>query len=329
MQPYFEVNDLAWVLKSPGLLNESYFGPRIVGDRELFQQAQLLNTDLQTLASDPGPLLSFLSERATGGRLGRYFENLLQFYLAKLRAVENLHSNIQVRGLSGRTVGEFDLLFRDPHRAENEHWEASVKFYICTSRDQAEAQATPFYMGTLVHDRLDRKLKKFFEAQLRLGETSEGERALNRIGLSTVSPRALLKGYLFYPADVDWQSHPSPTEISPTHQRGWWLTAGELETLPERDSNSLYMTLPFARWLSRLHGWVIPDQLLSRPQLSARVRRLFDSSWARPVHYEMMVAEVSVIEERDGKLLVQEVSRGNILHPRWPQHARKSLETTA
>ena len=317
-----EVRELAWVFNGPGLLSPAHFGSRIESDADLQNRFVRFRDVISDLDQNPRDLLEFLKQRPTGGRLGRYFENLLQYYLLHLEGVTKHALNLQVRE-GRRTVGELDLVFKIGQTLPV-HWEASVKFYLCSTESPAEAVDPQFFMGTLVHDRLDRKIKKLFESQLRLPDHPEAREKLRELGLEAPRSRAIMKGFFFYPSRTDWPRAAHPAEVSTNHLRGWWTTASRLE-IPKFDQDSRYIVLPFARWLAPFDGRVEPHELIQLDELQWKVRRLFDSSWARPVNYELMIAEVAVKEETSEGPWVTERSRGNILHPKWPEHARTSL----
>lgn len=258
-------------------------------------------------------------------RLGRYFETLLRFYLLCMARVEKLESNLQIR--SGRqTLGELDHVFRETLDATPIHWEASVKFYLCTTSDPERARELRFFMGTLEEDRFDRKLAKFLDRQLKLPLTPEASARLSELGLADPSSRALLRGFLYYPAEVDWRHHPHPPEVSSRHSRGWWTNAKSF-AVPQRDSTSRYILLPPARWMAPFEGLVARDTVHTLETLRDLTRAHFDGpeTWGT-LHREMMIAEVEVTNESHEGAWVRELTRGNILHEGWIPIARAEAE---
>lgn len=327
LSPERAVAALRGALERPVLLNaEAFPSGRIVTDEMLRIRANDCAKAIVELELDPAPLTAFLEAHPWNGRLGRYFENLLQFYFRSLVKVERLECNLQIRSDAKRTIGELDLVFRENAARPPEHWEASVKFYLCIAETADEALDTRFFMGTLVEDRLDRKLKKLVGKQLDLALQPEAIAKLETLQLINPISRALLKGYFYYPAKNDWRKAPHPREVSAEHSRGWWTTANELDCLSPR---SHYVFLHVEEWLEPLTEVAGPHELYTFLEMRARIQRFFDDSWARPVHSEAMVAEVDWVSQtssgQTGKQIVREISRGNILHPRWPAHARRSI----
>jgi uncharacterized protein len=327
-----EVRELAWIFQGPGILSDIRFPDQIESDLAMKNRLSPHLARLSALERDPRILREFLASIQTHGRLGRYFEALLKFYLLELVKAETLQTNLQIR--EGRqTIGELDVLFREARDLPARHWEASVKFYLCTAENEHEAKQLRFFMGTLVWDRLDRKLEKLLEKQLKLPLLPQTRAALEALGMKNVESRALLKGFLYYPSHLDWRRLPHPAEVSPHHARGWWTTDDRAE-IPQSSSNSLYMILPPARWLAPFYGEVQDTELLTRSALIERARAAF-SQPERPRFPEMMVAEVALVEDAPeeaasnlGRRVVREVSRGNLLSRDWPAHARASLENS-
>lgn len=321
-----EVRDLAWVFSSPGLLNPACFDHRVETDADFRLLMEPYWERLRALDQNPQPILEFLGHLQTYGRLGRYFENLLRFFLLEFLKAERVITNLQIQE-SGVTKGELDLLFCHPSFERPHHWEASVKFYLCVTTDPEKARTLPHFMGTLVEDRLDRKLEKLLHRQLELPRSPAGQEKLAALGLLSPESRALLKGMLFYPSHVGWLSHPHPAEVAADHDRGWWTTS-EILCFPQQTPQSLYMELPPGRWLSLFKGPILPSLLMTRDELTQRVRAYFAGpETPRSIFREMMVSEVQPTppppeaSPSQGVVWVEELSRGHILHREWPRIA--------
>jgi len=251
-----EVRDLAWVLLSPGLMKTSADDARLVTDTWCQQTYATHEDDLRKLDENPEPLLDYLSDLKSH-RLGFYFEALLAFWLEHILQTHPFRNNVPVYGKSKdagrRTLGEFDFLFGQKNQSVLEHWEATVKFYLYHENTIGD----PIWFGPAGQDRLDIKLARMVEHQLKLAETPAGAAVIEHFSLLPVETSAFIKGYLFYPADwegsarsAEYFSKPYPSfEISPEHLRGWWLRYGEA-TLPKRCVDSRWLPLPKLRWLS-------------------------------------------------------------------------------
>ena len=311
-----ETRDLAWAFQGPGLLNPDCFNGRCLTDTDLCALIEPHLEQIAKLNADSAPLVDFLAKRPTGGRLGRYFENLFLYFFTDLKCVSQIESNLQIRD-GKKTIGELDFVYRTTSTCQPIHLEISVKFYICIGLSEAESRDCRFFVGTLIEDRLDRKIDKIFNQQVRLPEAAATCERLEALQMAAPRSQGLMKGCFFYPSSSDWKNHPHPAEVSQNHHRGWWTTA-EAPLIPRKSEHSHYIVLPFDRWLTPIYGTSRPYSLYTYSELLAYVARAFDNSWARPLHFELGIAEVEVISADD----VREISRGNILHAKWPAHAR-------
>ena len=215
-----QVRDLAWVMAAPGLLRvaDGFAVPDAYG----VAAVQRAWPQMQALDSVPAPLLDWIAAR-NPQRLGRYFETLLEYWLVHLLGGELIAANLKVKD-GKRVIGEFDFLWCDAD-GSLQHWEASVKFYL-----QVDAAAgLAGYVGTLTRDRLDLKFARLRDKQLKLAATDAGTLALP-LGYNGLHARALLKGWLFYPAGQP--ARPAP-DVSAQHLQGWWLRWDGVANLPQ------------------------------------------------------------------------------------------------
>jgi len=107
------VQDLLWVINSPSFVG----GPNVASI------APLAAEDIDTTSLD-----DFLAERGPVHRVGRYFEQLVHYWLCYVRGVELLGAGLQIRD-GKRTIGELDFVYRDEHGTVV-HCEVSVKFFL-------------------------------------------------------------------------------------------------------------------------------------------------------------------------------------------------------
>lgn len=266
--------DLYHVMSGPSLLR----GDATIGD---VWCANVVAQNIEKLrAVDENPQLAeqYVAERLPNRRLGMYFEALVSFWLEGLLGMKGLRQNVQVRK-DGITVGAYDFLFTDPAREESCHWEVAVKFYYYDP-------ATRLYYGAYTRDRLDLKIDKLINHQLKLAEHLDDR--------STVS-KIFAKGMLFYPHFHADNAPDLPASVSPTHARGWWVHKNDLARL-HPDSRWLPLAKPL--WLSP--AIAAPDQqLLDRDALAA---------------YCADKDSVVISEIKDGR----EISRGAVLPDGWP-----------
>lgn len=316
------MEDLLWVMECPGLIAEA--GMPTVTDAECRKLLAQSSGEWARLRSDPGLLERFILLHQKSGRLGNRFETLLQFWLEKMLGVSEIAHGIAIRE-GGFTLGELDFVFRS-HDGGVEHWEAAVKFFMCVAPTPELAARADSFVGQALVDRLDRKLALALEKQLPLATTPRAREVLASLGFTgPVRSRLFFKGRLFYPLAWNWRDVQGPSEVSPQHQRGWWISwegADSIDGLVRAEKAAFsgvgrraWVLLPKERWMGRVSeseasgGWLEEEQLRrrldehfasSRNALQlARVEQLSDGSWQEPP-------------------FDRGLGRGMILPPGWP-----------
>ncbi|MBN7797994.1 DUF1853 family protein [Parahaliea mediterranea] len=241
------VRDLAWACFSPPLM----LSARLGGDGPDAGNADFALTParqdwLARLDADPAPLREHLA-RSRSRRLGLYFERLWHFFLARDPAVELLAHNLPVRE-NGRTLGEFDLLYYCHERRRHCHLELAVKFYLGYSApgcDTPGASRWRDWLGPNSRDRLDLKLDRLLDHQVRLADHPSARAVLARLGVTDPLREVEMKGYLFrHPRNP----LPPPRAFNPALAlHSWW----RLQELPGALDPSLrYRVLPRLEWLA-------------------------------------------------------------------------------
>ena len=296
------VRDLAWVIASPGLLDAHHpdYAGQVVDDAWCAAQLTTCTPWLMQLDAAPQALHAHIAARATR-RLGLYFESLLAFWLAHAPHMQLIAANLPVRE-AGRTLGEYDLLWRDD-AGVTRHWEAAVKFYL-----QAEhLPTTHTFIGPAARDRLDLKLQRVFQHQLTLSHSRAGQAALPP-QVAPLLTQAFIKGYLFYPAHT-FLTQPSATPgVSPAHLRGWWLRQGS-GALPHSAAHTRWVQLSRLRWLAPLR-LDADAEVMTQQQVEAMLQAHFA---AAPTPLQL----VEVV--RGDRGMWYEVTRGFVVHAAWPQ----------
>lgn len=289
------VRDLAWGIYSPTLLDASHadYRGQVVSDAWCATRWRLDAPRIAALDKAPQPLHDYLAARPTR-RLGHYFESLLAYWLTHIAPLDILARNLQVRDTQ-RTVGEFDFILRD-QAGQICHWEAAVKFYL-QSGNQPE---TRVFLGPAGRDRLDLKIDRVFQRQLKLSQTEDGRAALP---CAVDYAQAYLKGYLFYPPNTPQANIHG---LSSQHQRGWWVRHGH--PLPQSRPDTRWIILPRLRWLSPAH---LPAD--------ATVLQHAAMSTALATHFAqndepLLLAELQA--DRAGRW--DEVTRGFVVGAGWP-----------
>lgn len=235
-----QVRDLAWACFSQPLLDCAL----LQQDAPPVSNCRLaLNADrrrwLQDLDTKPAPLLAFLGD-SRARRLGLYFERLWQFFLDTDPAVTLLAHNLAIDE-KGRTLGEFDCLYYCHARACHVHLELAVKFYLL--RPGADGSLWRHWIGPNVADRLDRKLQRLFDHQLRLGDTAAARPALAALGIDRLQRELEIKGRLFCAGQGVWCRPPGVPAAVDTQR---YYAISELREQP--------LDCPAYRLLER-HDW--------------------------------------------------------------------------
>ena len=283
------VRALAWLLDAPDLLDphDPHWEGRIASIGAL---APATMAWLDALDADPAPLNAALGERVYT-RLGLYAEKLMAFYYRE-QGVLVAHG-LQVRAAHNDTVGEFDFLL-DAGPDGLEHIEFATKFYLLEG-DAASRFDT--FVGPNLADSLGAKMRKIVTRQLALGSHAAAATVLPR---PVTRARALVKGWLFYPAGV----LPAMAGIGPAHCRGFWCALAELGQM----ENERFVILPRLQWLAPYRG---QDPALGREQLQAALAERFDAA--------PMPVLVATVREEDGMWV--ETGRGFIVPDNWRARA--------
>jgi hypothetical protein len=264
-----EVRDLAWACFSPTLLSAQ----QLADDGHNVADCDLPLTParrlwLEQLDRNATPLLEHLA----GGRsqrLGIYFEQLWHFFLSRDPALELVAHNLPVRD-GGRTLGEFDCIYRCHQRQRYYHLELAVKFYLGHRQATTSATASHWHewLGPNTQDRLDRKIARLFQHQIRLADTPAGRTCLASQGIPEPAREVSLKGYLFQPVR---DSLPPPYGFNAPQSLGQWLPVDQLqEYLPQRLDSQTFLLLPRNQWLGPARTDRAAD-ILDRPALVKRL----------------------------------------------------------
>jgi hypothetical protein len=285
------VRALAWLLDAPDLLdpNDPHWQGRIASLGVLGPETDAW---LAALDRDPSALDAELGERVYT-RLGLYAEKLMAFYY-RAHGMLVAHG-LQVRAGANNTVGEFDFLL-DAGPDAVEHIEFATKFYLL----EGEA-ATRFdtFVGPNLADSLGAKMRKIFDKQLALGQHRAAQALLPR---PVKLARALIKGWLFYPAGAQVATD----GISAQHCRGFWCALDEVGNL----QGEQFVVLPRLQWLAPYRARST-KALLTKYEMKAQLSALFEVT--------PMPVLVACVREDGGVLL--ETGRGFIVPDNWRARA--------
>ena len=306
-QSYFErrwghlrrarVRALAWLLDAPDLLD--VHDPHLEGRIATLGPVTPATEDwLVRIDADPSALDAALGSKMIT-RLGLYAEKLMAFYFAEQGRL--VAHGLQVRASRNDTVGEFDFLLDDgPDGVE--HIEFATKFYLLQDDVHGDLAANfDTFVGPNLADSLGRKMRKVFDRQLALGAHPAAQPLLPR---PVTAARALVKGWLFYPAGTYLEMK----GISARHCRGFWCALGELGMLQAER----FLILPRLQWLAPFRA-ASAVWMLDRAQLTAELLDHFAHSDA-PVL-------VSLVHETPGNIV--EIDRGFIVPDDWRERAAR------
>lgn len=284
--PYTQpaLRDLAFLLISPAPWNS---GRNLSPAQLLGEQGEAL---LAALEQDPTPLVHWLAKQPCQ-RLGHYAERLLAFWFRLAPHIELVAANLPVRDSAGRTIGEFDFLIRLD--GVPLHVETASKFYLQLGH------GPDTLVGPSLRDAWPLKAAKLQE-QLQLARHPAAARVLPP-GFAGCASVARLAGWFFY-ADVP------TTLLAPLaeDQLQGWISPLQ-QPWPASSEHARWV------WLSRL-GWLAPARVedsLVREQDSLRQELL-------QAAVPQLVAELLPV----GNGYWEEVARGFVVPPGWPQQER-------
>jgi len=223
------VRALAWMLTSPGLLDDHHSHP--IHDAHwngklanaVFSDIELLPQWLADLDRDPSPFLDLL-QRHPSRRLGLYAERLYEFYLAAHGLL--LPHGLQVHDKGAGTIGEFDFLVQTSTVLQ--HLELATKFYLFHADSDLNAAPDLYnYLGPNLADSLGAKLHKIMGQQLELSRHPLAQQVLPG---TVQSAQALILGWLFY-RDERTVDSIIVAGLAPDHCRGAIWTQAEVAAL--------------------------------------------------------------------------------------------------
>jgi hypothetical protein len=293
------VRALAWLLDAPGLLDidDPHWEGRIATLGPMTPETARW---LAELDQDPSALDAALGVKVHT-RLGLYAEKLMAFYFAWQGTL--VAHGLQVRDGPTATIGEFDFLL-DAGPAGVEHIEFATKFYLLQGDvhggvGKDAAASFDSFVGPNLADSLGRKMRKVFDRQLQLGAHPAAQHLLPR---PVTSAKALVKGWLFYPAGTYF----AMAGIAAGHCRGFWCT---LSDLAQMDADR-FLILPRLQWLAPFRA-SSATWMLDRAQLAAELSDHFSTS-GTPVL-------VALVREQAGSIV--ETERGFIVPDDWRDRA--------
>ena len=236
------VRDLSWSCFSEPLLLSAQLDDAGVIENCNFVLSESRCEWLQALDADPRPLHTHLSSRKTQ-RLGLYFESLWHFFLGEDVDVDLMAHNLPVRE-GALTLGEFDCIYFCHRRQQYVHLELALKFYL--SKPGAQESRWHDWLGPASKDRLDLKINRMLNHQVRLADTPAGAESLLSLGIGEPLRELEIKGRLFRHHHGSTPQPPAYNTALPLQE---WCYASDLEHwLEERELK--YFSLDRQQWLA-------------------------------------------------------------------------------
>lgn len=247
------VRDLAWVILSPPMIQTSSVHVRCATSQWCADQFEDFLEQLRALDRDPRPLLQALEKQASP-KLGKYFENLIAYWLDASPNFDLLARNVQIRDAK-ITYGELDLIVHDRQTARTSHWEVAAKFYL----ELGPAAELRSWVGPNRRDDLGRKSQHLLDNQARRSEHPVARTLLADRSIDVQDAFVFLKGHLFHTTEHK-QSGTQPAaadslvQIHPEHERSWWCTRSEFERT-HATSDLSWFELIKPNWLVNQSGF--------------------------------------------------------------------------
>ena len=266
------IDDLIWTINSPLLVDLTKLG---------------VLHPIQESEIDKARLTDFMQKRITT-RVGRYFENLVHFWIACHQGHEVIAHSLPIYE-GKRTLGEIDFVFRDD-QGELNHWEVACKFYLQNDKDGE-------FIGPNSRDTLRNKLARMVEHQLPLGKTQFPEIA---------KQHTLIKGLAFY----HWQNTKplSLGFLNRLHLNGIWMRAHESQNYLTQ-ADGLYRVLKKPHWLAEER----PDNAAEGPWQGHQTASMVDAHFARDSRPLLLCKLPS------DKDTLPEIARVFIVNNNWPE----------
>ncbi|WP_103879240.1 DUF1853 family protein [Vibrio hangzhouensis] len=163
------------------------------------------------------------SEYLGNPRLGFLYQELCRRLFEQSDSHSVFAEEIQLQH-DGRTLGAIDFLIEKPDQQQLEHWEVAIKFYLLKDG---------LWYGPNAKDRLDKKVNRMLEHQLKMSDTPAFKAQFPDI----VSPsqHLLMQGRLYInPFDQEkTPTHCLGLDINPQRITGYWCYQSQFHRITE------------------------------------------------------------------------------------------------
>ncbi len=274
------VRDLIWCIASPGIM-QNFKVCHHPDEKTLLDWVVAAEDKLLKLDKAPLPLINYISQSKTN-RLGEKFERFWSFWLNKCQQKKVVAANYPVQ-IKNRTLGAFDLLVDEsqstdpqPHSRFHQtitprylsHFELSVKFYLNTAHGSRMSD----WYGADQTDRLDKKINRMVEHQLKLSQYPAAEKLLHQKRWKINKIYGVCKGRLFWNA---FQRKTNlPDWINPQVELGFWCPVSQFHAVQKQRLLQWYV-LDKNDWFSPLNERDVLDRVnLDEQELNQHFQQL-------------------------------------------------------
>lgn len=273
--------DLLAVLSSPFVFSDFFPKPLLFDEDEFSNFEELLewfkNIESDTFPKDIEKL-----------RLGKYAEELMQFYFQKSIKYTALEHNIQLID-EKLTVGEIDYLLQENKNQNYIHLELAIKFFLKININEEH-----HWIGPSTKDNLSKKRSKLLNHQLQLTKTYANliPEKFQRIDFT---PKLLLKGAEF----IHFKKY--VIQANP-FKNAWWVHEEDLESI--QVINYKFSIVPNRK------DWIFP--------FNYRLEKFNFEELSKEIQDFLLLQNEILVARFDED--ENPIDRGFVVQSNWPNH---------
>lgn len=234
------VNDLAWIIGSPGLMHSIGLSDVFTPTDDFFEAEFKRHLPwLHRLDENPALLRQHL-EKNHRVILGKYAEELLHFFFKYSPFYNLVEHSLQIMQ-GNRVVGELDFLVQDKERKCFYHVEFAVKFFLSAGIDSSYRN----WIGPNGKDSLSLKVDRLKD-QVAASSAEGMQKIWRQNGFPTPKKALVTKGYFFYDSLTDLP----PSGANPTHNKKLFFRANQFPSEEYASQFPYCVILPKLSWLA-------------------------------------------------------------------------------
>lgn len=296
------VNDLAWSIASPPLMDESTYGWLFPSETWYKNQLDLQTDWLLALDQEPDALYHHVKQKQPNNP-NAYFQTLIDFWLNNQSAFKVLAKNYPI-SIHGKLLKTLDFVLQETTRKQRYfHWDVSLRTYL--SRSNLSDWSDWFNLAG--DKRLDKTISEMVHKQSQLRTAGETESCFSQFSDSEFDAKIIIKGLFFYPyTDFAKQQLNAPYQTAKNHLTGWWVQQPEMENLFIDDTKKWCFSNYFLSLAPLLNP--LANEPLSSRQMQAKALSHFNNNSTPLFLYELCKQQEW-----------SECSRGIIVSSNWPK----------